>query len=146
MPRRVPSIRRWSAIHAVGSSGVEAMSIYNHFPSKGDLLDAIASRLLAEVELPERGDFRSRLSTLLRSHQAVARRHPDAYPLLALRRLNTPEAFRFLEYLFSLFAGLGFDAQMQTRLFRLVGHWATGAALSELAVRSRVPHSTPSVP
>src|SRR3954468_7110730 len=76
--------------------GVEAMSIYNHFPSKGELLDAIASRLLAEVELPSRGEFRSRLSTLLRSHQAVARRHPDAYPLLALRRLNTPEAFRFL--------------------------------------------------
>ena len=126
--------------------GVEAMSIYNHFPSKGDLLDAIASRLLAEVELPERGEFGSRLSTLLHSHQAVARRHPDAYPLLALRRLNTPEAFRFLEYLFALFAGLGFDPPMQTRLFRLVGHWATGAALSELSVRSRVPHSTPSVP
>jgi AcrR family transcriptional regulator len=125
--------------------GVEAMSIYNHFQSKGELLDAIASRLLAEVELPERGQFRARLSTLLRSYRAVAQRHPDAFPLLALRRLNTKEAFRFLEYLFALFAAEGFGPPMQARLFRLVGHWAVGAALSELAVHSRVPHSTPAV-
>jgi len=127
--------------------GVEAMSIYHHFPSKGELLDAIASRLLSEVELagPEAGNWRKRLEILTQSHREVARRHPEAFTLLALRRLNSPEAYRFLEHIFACLTEAGFDAHMRARIFRLLGHWATGAALSELAVHTKTPHGSPPV-
>jgi AcrR family transcriptional regulator len=127
--------------------GVEAMSIYHHFPSKGELLDAIASALLGEVELagPEAGGWRRRLERVVLSYLDVARRHPEAFTLLALRRLNSPEAYRFLEHIFGCLAEGGFDAHMRARIFRLLGHWATGAALSELAVAARAPHATRAV-
>jgi AcrR family transcriptional regulator len=127
--------------------GVEAMSIYHHFPSKGELLDAIASGLLAEVELagPEVGNWRKRLERLVRSHREVAHRHAAAFPLLALRRLNSLEAYRFLEHIFACLTEAGFDAHMRGRIFRLLGHWATGAALSELAVHTKTAHGSPPV-
>lgn len=129
--------------------GCEAMSIYHHFPSKGELLDAVASRMLAEVDLSaasEAGEPEARLERIARSYREVAHRHPQAFPLLALRRLNSPEAMRFLEALFRILREAGFDAARSAEVFRLIGHWITGATLSELAVHARVPHGTRAVP
>jgi AcrR family transcriptional regulator len=130
--------------------GCEAMSIYHHFPSKGDLLDAIASRLLGKVDLSSAAEEgvvpELRLVRVIRSYREVARTHPRSFPLLALRRLNSVEAMTFLEAFFGILRDAGFDPERSTDVFRLLGHWATGAALSELAARSQVAHPTRTVP
>src|SRR5262249_34689466 len=58
----------------------------------------------------------------------------------ALRRLDSPEAHRFLECIFACLAEAGFDAPMRAGGMRLITQWAVGAALGELASRPRVPH------
>src|SRR5262245_49400173 len=72
----------------------EAMSIYYHFPSKGELLDAVASRVVGEIALPgaDEGEWIDRLRHILESYRTVAARHPHAFPLVASRRLQSTEA------------------------------------------------------
>ena len=55
--------------------GVEAMSLYHWFPAKERLLDAVADRLLAKVEmppLPSTETWRDWLTAVARSYRRVA--------------------------------------------------------------------------
>ena len=61
--------------------GVEAMSLYNHVASKDDLLSGIADLALAEIELPEGGDWKGALRRHAVSAHEVFRRHPWACQL-----------------------------------------------------------------
>lgn len=124
---------------------VEAMALYHHFPSKGDLLDAVMDRLLDEVELPAARSQPAlqRLRACIRSYRACAIRHPRAFVLLAARRFNTERAFAFYEALLGIFAELGLDAGQSARWFRLIGGFASGAGMAEAASRERVPDATP---
>ena len=125
--------------------GVEAMALYHHFPSKGDLLDAVMDRLLDEVKLPAPGTQPplQRLRECIRSYRGCAIRHPRAFVLLAARRFNTERAFAFYEALLGVFAELGLDAEQSARWFRLIGGFASGAGMAEVASRERVPDATP---
>ncbi len=118
--------------------GVEAMAVYHHFAGKADLLDAVADLLVAEIELPhlEAPDhWIGWLRAVAHAYRAVATRHPQAFPLLALRRFNSPAAFAFLERFGEVLAGAGFDAPMTARAFRLLGFYLNGAALADIAIR-----------
>jgi AcrR family transcriptional regulator len=125
--------------------GVEAMALYHHFPAKGALLDAVMDRLLDEIDLPPRDGVAplDRLRRCMASWRGAAIRHPRAYLLLAGRRFNTERAFAFYEDMLEAFADLGLDAQASARWFRLIGGFATGAGLAEVASREKVPDATP---
>ena len=123
--------------------GVEAMALYHHFPAKGELLDAVVDLLVQEVELPATGTPLERLRVCIRSYRASAIRHPRAFILLAARRFNTEPAFAFYEALLGVFGELGLDAQQAARWFRLIGGFASGAGMAEVASRERVPDATP---
>ncbi|MEZ5668092.1 MAG: TetR/AcrR family transcriptional regulator C-terminal domain-containing protein [Alphaproteobacteria bacterium] len=116
--------------------GVEAMSLYHHFASKGDLLDAVAERLLSDVAVPAwrpGADWVDWIRQLARSYRAVALRHPNAFLLLAGRRFNTDAAFRFLETHLGVLADAGFDPPSAARVFRTVGYFLNGAGLADVA-------------
>ena len=71
--------------------GVEAMSLYNHIPNKGALLDGIHERILLSLHAP--GPTRSWQAYA--RHQALALHrallaHPHAIPLFATRPAATP--------------------------------------------------------
>src|ERR1041384_8488656 len=73
--------------------GVEAMSLYNHIPNKGALLDGIHQRILLSLETP--GHTRSWQAYV--RHQALALHrallaHPHAISLFATRPAATPAA------------------------------------------------------
>ena len=125
--------------------GVEAMALYHHLPSKGELLDAVQERLLAEIDLPARGALPplQRLRRFAESYRACALRHPAAFVLLAARRFNTPAAFATYERVLEAFADLGLDAAASARWFRLVGGFVNGAGMAEVASRERVADATP---
>ena len=121
--------------------GVEAMALYHHFPSKERLLDGIMERLLAEAELPAPGSMPplERLRHFVRSYRQIAARHPHAFALLAVRRFNTEAAFALYERILEALAEAGFDDLQSGRLFRLIGSYASGAALAEIASRAAEP-------
>lgn len=124
--------------------GIEAMSLYHHFPSKGQLLDAVADLLMAQVEVPSEPahDPIARLREAISSYRTVSRAHPNAFLLIAARRFNTPAALGFLEKLLTLLQDAGLSAERAARHFRLLGYFLNGALLSELTISGQRPDST----
>lgn len=123
--------------------GVEAMAIYHHFPSKGDLLDGVAEQLIGGLKLPKKGPPLSRIREGLRRYRGIALKHPKAFVLLTTRRFSTPRALAVLDEILAPFFEAGFDAAMSARLFRLGGYFAGGAGHAEIASRGAQPDPTP---
>jgi len=125
--------------------GVEAMALYHHFASKGELLDAVLERLLEEVEIPPRGERPplERLRHFARSHRQMALRHPNAFLLVPTRRFSTERSIARYEEILTAFADLGFDAALSARYFRTMGYLASGAGQADIAGHGRQPDATP---
>lgn len=64
--------------------GVQAASLYTHFPNKDEVLDAVANLIVADVDTTgfEHG-WREGLLTWGRSYRAALLAHPGAVPLIA---------------------------------------------------------------
>jgi AcrR family transcriptional regulator len=114
--------------------GVQAMALYYHIPSKDALLDLVTGRLAAMVEFaPLSDDWRAELETVAHSYIGIARRFPRAFPLLAMRRFNTPETLLVLEKAFAIFRRAGLPPASVAAAFRLQGYFMNGAGLAEVA-------------
>jgi AcrR family transcriptional regulator len=122
--------------------GVEAMSLYNHIPSKGALLDGIHERILLSLDQPSAGTARSWQAFV--RHQALALHrallaHPNAIPLFATRPAATPAAIERLDRYLEILLRAGFkpfDALSIVQLVAqlVVGHamWSTGVEVALL--------------
>src|SRR2546428_8634676 len=90
--------------------GVEAMSLYRHFPSKAALLEAVVARLLAElpVPAPTAARWQDAFRALARAYRAVLTRHPNAIPLLATLELSNPGSLAVAGAVMALFSSPGF--------------------------------------
>lgn len=123
--------------------GVEAMSIYHHFPSKQHLLDTLVDHAVASVGVPEPADDADenerRLRAAFQSYRTMARRWPALFPLVAVHRLNTPTGVRFIEAVLRLMRGVIDDDELAARHFRAVGYYLIGAGLEETAGYARGP-------
>lgn len=115
-----------------GRLGVEAMSIYHHFPSKQHLLDALIDHALASIERPP-DDLPpiERLRHAMYGYRSMAHRFPTLYPLLAVHRLNTETGVRYIESTLVLVEAVLPDAELAARHFRTLGYFLAGACLDE---------------
>lgn len=116
--------------------GCEGMAIYWYYPSKDALLDAVVDVLMAEVAevlVPDAGDWVGALRAVAVAYREIAHAHPRAFPLLATRRFGTETTFAFLERLFELGSKQGLDDKTTARYYRVVSSYCNGFALSELA-------------
>lgn len=124
--------------------GVEAMALYHHFKSKGELFDAVQELLISEIELPDPDSAppleRIRLS--MRSYRQIAVRHPRAFMLLAARRFNTPRAFDIYEQMLQMYAECGLAPREQAWWFRLLGGFVNGAGMAYVASIEHIPDPT----
>lgn len=112
--------------------GVEAMSLYNHIPSKSALLDGLIEYVIAEVEPADPAkEWTEQVREMARSYRALANRHPNIVSLIATRPFNTPMALEPLERALGLFRSAGFDAGGSLHAFRTVASFATGYTLAE---------------
>ncbi|MEV6280362.1 TetR family transcriptional regulator [Nocardia sp. NPDC051832] len=66
--------------------GVQAASLYGHYPTKDDLLDDIAHAIMSHVDASAfaREDWRSALVSWARSFRAALAKHPNFVPYLAI--------------------------------------------------------------
>ncbi len=66
--------------------GVAAMAIYNHFPDRDALLNALAEKAFNEIPLETgSGSWRTRIRRLVHAVHSVASQHPNIYALIMSR-------------------------------------------------------------
>jgi len=115
--------------------GVQAMSLYNHVPSKDAILDGMIERVLAEIELPE-GEWEVALRRCALSAHEALRRHPWACSLVMVPAVG-PAAMasrmRYIEAMLRTLREAGFTpAQASYAYHALDSHtlgftmWALG--------------------
>jgi AcrR family transcriptional regulator len=118
--------------------GVEAMSLYRHVPNKDALLDGLVELVVLEIEVPARvdGDWKEAARHVVRSYRRAAHAHPNAFPLVTMRPLNTPEALRRLDANFEILRQAGFDEPTAIVAFRTLASYTRGFALEEVTGRA----------
>jgi AcrR family transcriptional regulator len=124
--------------------GVEAMSLYNHLPNKGALVDAMADAVMGEIELPETEDWRAAIRECAISAHNALLRHPWAPPYVmaptAEPSIATPR-LHYMEWLMRRLREAGFSPELTYSAYHaLDGHilgftmWQLGHAASAVAV------------
>ncbi|MEI9950260.1 MAG: TetR/AcrR family transcriptional regulator C-terminal domain-containing protein [Pseudomonadota bacterium] len=132
------------SMHKLSASlGCETMSLYHHLKSRGEVMDAVAGLLMAEIHAPSEGTWQDRLRGFVHSYRAVALKHPRAFNLLATRPVNRPEGFSMLESASATLRSAGFGPKRAAQLVLLVGCWCNGALLAEIAGSDARPDPTP---
>ncbi len=117
--------------------GVEAMSLYNHVPSKAALLDGIHERILDEMDRPQA----ARTWTAYARHQARALRrvlalHPNAVVLFATRSATTLSALRRLEDYLAVLGDDGFAPLDALEVVQCISAFVVGHTLWTVGLRA----------
>lgn len=114
--------------------GVQAASIYGHYATKDEVLDAVANRLVAEVDTRgfARG-WRQGLLVWARSYRDALIAHPNAVPLIAS---GTQRRDEFLAMANAVHGGLvaaGWPPRRATEISGAVKYLVIGAASTPFA-------------
>ena len=128
--------------------GVEAMSLYRHVPNKEALLDGLVELIVLEIDVPATdggartiGDWAEAWRGVGRSYRRAALAHPNAFPLVTMRPLNTPGALRRIDDAYGLLRQAGLDEQSAIVAFRTLASFTRGFALEEVTGRALGAHA-----
>jgi AcrR family transcriptional regulator len=127
--------------------GVEAMSLYHHFPSKAHLLDALVERLIVTLPAPDPNlAWRQRIAAQCFAYRALAAKHPRFAPFLIVHRMNTRVTLTWLERMAKIFSDGGFGPEAGARAFRTMSYFLMGAVLDETSGYAQGPGAAEPVP
>jgi AcrR family transcriptional regulator len=119
--------------------GVGTMAVYSHFRGKDELSDAVAQRLLAEVELPATGvgDPGDRITEVVRSLYRLFSEHPSALQLLTSRPMRGDEQIAVTDQLLGLLRSAGLGRTEAVRAYVALMQYTVGAAVWTTRSRRR---------
>lgn len=106
--------------------GVEAMSLYHHFPNKEALLDAVMARGTPGPLPQPTGKWRVDLCALLDAARKQLSAHPALLPLRWARRTVSPEAEAVLRREKAIFKAAGLGKDLSRDAHRLLGSYVLG--------------------
>jgi AcrR family transcriptional regulator len=113
--------------------GVEAMSLYNHVPNKGALLDGMVEVLLGELEIPLRDqDWEERIREGYRAFRRLAHEHPHVFILLVNRPPETMDGVWLVEEFLQTLRDAGFGREEALHAFRVLSSYTFGYAMAEI--------------
>ncbi|MDQ4106940.1 MAG: TetR/AcrR family transcriptional regulator C-terminal domain-containing protein [Actinomycetota bacterium] len=113
--------------------GVEAMSLYNHVPSKGALLDGMVEVLLRKLELPPADeDWEARIREAYRGFRRLAHAHPNVFPIFVVRPPDTMDGAWLVEIFLETMLDAGFDGETALYAFRALTSYTVGYVMSEI--------------
>jgi len=113
--------------------GVEAMSLYNHVPNKGALLDGMVEVLLGELEVPPEDEgWEKRVREAFQAFRRLAHEHPNVFPLLINRPPDTMDGVWLVEEFLRTLRGAGFDPDTALHAFRALSSYTSGYTMAEI--------------
>jgi AcrR family transcriptional regulator len=115
--------------------GVEAMSLYNHVPSKGDLLDGLIDLVFGEIELPDGANgWKAAMRERAISARAVLSRHRWAIGLMESRTTPGPATLRHHDAVLGLLRAAGFPLGLAAHAYSALDSYSYGFALQEASL------------
>ena len=114
--------------------GVEAMSLYNHVPSKEALLSGILETVMGQFELPRHdGDWLERLRGLALAYRRLLLAHPNVLSLFAEHRHLDPDCLRPIELTLEALRSGGLSVEETTTAYHMLVGYVQGHAMLETA-------------
>ncbi|WP_223182871.1 MULTISPECIES: TetR/AcrR family transcriptional regulator [unclassified Streptomyces] len=118
--------------------GVSGPSLYNHFRTKDEILDAVADAVSAKVDLSmfDEADDRDWLTALRDwavSYRAALADHPHIVPVLAQGPGRRPAGLRVADAVFGAMVRAGWPPAQATSIGALMRYFVTGSALGSFA-------------
>ncbi|SBT95070.1 transcriptional regulator, TetR family [Streptomyces sp. DI166] len=116
--------------------GVSGPSLYNHFRTKDEILEAVADSVSAQVDLSmfEDGrDWRTALHDWAVSYRAALRDHPNIVPVLARGPGRRPAALRLADAVYGGMVAAGWPPAQATSIGALMRYFIMGSALGSFA-------------
>ncbi|WP_327357246.1 TetR/AcrR family transcriptional regulator [Streptomyces sp. NBC_01304] len=126
--------------------GVSGPSLYNHFRTKDQILEAVADSVSAQVDLSmfEDGrdgrdgrfdgqDWRTALHDWAVSYRGALTEHPNIVPVLAQGPGRRPAGLRLADAVFGAMTAAGWPAAQATSIGALMRYFIMGSALGSFA-------------
>ncbi|MEV5334629.1 TetR/AcrR family transcriptional regulator [Streptomyces werraensis] len=116
--------------------GVSGPSLYNHFRTKDDILEAVADSVSAQVDLSmfEDGrDWRAALHDWAVSYRDALRDHPNIVPVLARGPGRRPAALRLADAAYGAMVEAGWPPAQATSIGALMRYFIMGSVLGSFA-------------
>lgn len=110
--------------------GIEAMSLYHHFPDKDAILNGVVERVFGEMYMAEPfpEDWMVMAEEMMVAFRRVLLEHPNAIPLMARRPLNTGASADFVEAPLAVLASSGLAPERVGQLYQSLVAYAFGHA------------------
>lgn len=122
--------------------GVSGPSLYNHFRTKDQILEAVADSVSALVDLSmfdrgdgagERPDWRTALHDWAVSYRAALRDHPNIVPVMARGPGRRPAGLRVADAVYGGMVDAGWPPAQATSIGALMRYFIMGSALGSFA-------------
>ncbi|OII64402.1 TetR family transcriptional regulator [Streptomyces sp. CC53] len=119
--------------------GVSGPSLYNHFHTKDEILEAVADAVSAQVDLSmfdadDPRDWRTALHDWAVSYRAALTAHPNIVPVLARGPGRRPAGLRVADAVFGAMVRAGWPPAEATHIGALMRYFVTGSALGSFAL------------
>ncbi|MGO1973702.1 MAG: TetR/AcrR family transcriptional regulator [Propionibacteriaceae bacterium] len=115
--------------------GVQAPSLYSHFPHRESVLDAVANHLTAAVDTSgfAGGDWAHGLSVWAHSYHAALSAHPEAAPIVAAGAGDRADYLAMADEVHGGLVGAGWPPRQATMIAAAVKYLVIGAATTPFA-------------
>ncbi|MEV5532924.1 TetR/AcrR family transcriptional regulator [Streptomyces prunicolor] len=116
--------------------GVSGPSLYNHFRTKDQILEAVADSVSAQVDLSmfsDGRDWRTALRDWAVSYRSALRDHPNIVPVLATGPGRRPAGLRLADAVYGGMVDAGWPPAQATSIGALMRYFIMGSALGSFA-------------
>lgn len=115
---------------------VQAPSLYNHFATKEEILDAAGDAVIAQVDLSMfgRDPWPDALRTWAHAYRAACAAHPNLVPFLVRGPGRRPAALRLADAVYGALTDAGWPPGHATRIGATMRFFVAGSAIGSFAL------------
>jgi AcrR family transcriptional regulator len=115
---------------------VRAPSLYNHFATKEEILDAVGDAIIAQVDISMfgRDPWPEALRSWARGYRAALAAHPNIVPFLARGPGRRPAALSLADAVYGGLVDAGWPPSYATRIGALMRYLVTGSTLGSFSL------------